>query len=46
MKTSSSLAVLAAFALLITAPGLAQDERTATPSKGLLWGSKMTVENV
>jgi hypothetical protein len=45
MKTLSSLAVLATFALLVTAPGHAQEERAATPSKGLLWGSKMTVES-
>ena len=37
--------VLAVVALLLAAPSQAQTgERTATPSKGLLWGSKMTVE--
>jgi|HubBroStandDraft_6_1064221.scaffolds.fasta_scaffold394335_1 hypothetical protein len=38
--------VLAVVALLLAAPSQAQTgERTATPSKGLLWGSKMTIEN-
>jgi hypothetical protein len=36
-------------ALLVAVPCLAQDEaskeRTAMPSKGLLWGSKMTIES-
>lgn len=49
--TASSLscsAGLAAAALLLALPCLAQgdaESRTATPSKGLLWGSKMTVES-
>ena len=43
MKVSSSLAVL--LTLLCTIPGHAEDQRTAAPSKGLLWGSKMTLEN-
>lgn len=38
--------VLAVVALLLAAPSQAQTgERTAMPSKGLLWGSKMTIEN-
>ena len=38
--------VLAVVALLLAAPSQAQTgERTAIPSKGLLWGSKMTIEN-
>jgi len=38
--------VLAVVAVLLAAPSQAQTgERTATPSKGLLWGSKMTIEN-
>jgi hypothetical protein len=37
--------VLAVVALLLAAPSQAQTgQRTATPSTGLLWGSKMTVE--
>jgi hypothetical protein len=37
--------ILAVVALLLAAPSQAQTgERTATPSKGLLWGSKMTIE--
>jgi hypothetical protein len=37
--------VLAVVALLLATPSLAQTgQRTATPSTGLLWGSKMTVE--
>ena len=37
--------VLAVIALLLAAPSQAQTgQRTATPSTGLLWGSKMTVE--
>src|SRR5260370_36742910 len=36
---------LAVIALLLAAPSQAQTgQRTATPSTGLLWGSKMTVE--
>jgi hypothetical protein len=41
-------ALFAAAALLVAAPCVAQtdmSQRTATPSKGLLWGSKMTVED-
>ena len=42
-------AVFAAVALFVAAPCHAQtdmrDQRTATPSKDLLWGSKMTIEN-
>jgi hypothetical protein len=42
------LGVLGVLAFLVAAPCYAQkditQERTATPSKGLLWGSKMTVE--
>jgi hypothetical protein len=38
--------VLFLAALLFAAPSEAQiEERTAMPSKGLLWGSKMTLEN-
>jgi hypothetical protein len=40
--------VVAVFALLLAAPSQAQTqtgERTATPSTGLLWGSKLTIEN-
>lgn len=38
--------VLAVVAVLFAVPSQAQtDQRTATPSTGLLWGSKMTVEN-
>jgi hypothetical protein len=38
--------VLAVVALLLAAPSQAQTgQRTAVPSTGLLWGSKMTVEN-
>jgi hypothetical protein len=38
--------VLAVLALFLAAPSHAQTaERTAMPTKGLLWGSKMTVEN-
>ena len=38
--------VLVVLALFLAAPSLAQTaERTAIPSKGLLWGSKMTIEN-
>ena len=38
--------VLTVVALLLAAPSQAQTgERTAIPSKGLLWGSKMTIEN-
>lgn len=38
--------VLVLAALLLTAPSQAQTgERTAMPSKGLLWGSKMTIED-
>src|SRR5260370_14530861 len=41
--------LLVPVALLVAAPCQAQqapaNERTATPSKGLLWGSKMTVED-
>ena len=38
--------ILAIAAVVLAAPAQAQTpERTATPSKGLLWGSKMTVEN-
>ena len=40
---------LASIALLVAAPSYAQtdssQQRTAMPSAGLLWGSKMTVEN-
>ncbi|MFO1080141.1 MAG: hypothetical protein U1E23_05860 [Reyranellaceae bacterium] len=41
-----SRGLLAAAALLASGACFAQgaDDRTATPSKGLLWGSKMTVE--
>ena len=45
MKISSLPALLGALAVLAAASGHAQDERTATPTKGLLWGSKMTVES-
>jgi hypothetical protein len=42
-------AIFTAFAILAAAPCHAQkdtsNEHTATPSKGLLWGSKMTVES-
>ena len=38
-------AALSAALLVFVAPAHAQtDERTAVPTKGLLWGSKMTVE--
>jgi hypothetical protein len=38
--------VLAVLALFLAAPSQAQTaERTAMPTKGLLWGSKMTVED-
>jgi hypothetical protein len=38
--------VVAVLALLLAAPSQAQTgERTAMPSTGLLWGSKMTIEN-
>jgi hypothetical protein len=39
--------VVAAVGLLATVPCDAQtdNQRTAMPSKGLLWGSKMTIEN-
>lgn len=43
--TKSIVAALAAALLVFAATAHAQtDERTATPTKGLLWGSKMTVE--
>jgi hypothetical protein len=43
---SMSPPVLFLAALLLAAPLEAQpEERTAMPSKGLLWGSKMTLEN-
>jgi hypothetical protein len=46
MAMSMLRPVLAVIALLLAAPSQAQTgERTATPSKGLLWGSKMTIEN-
>jgi hypothetical protein len=46
MEMSMVRPVLVVVALLLAAPSLAQTaERTAIPSKGLLWGSKMTVEN-
>jgi hypothetical protein len=45
MAMSMLRPVLAIVALLLAAPSQAQTgERTATPSKGLLWGSKMTIE--
>jgi hypothetical protein len=46
MKTSVLSVALVGFALLFAAAASrAQDQRTATPTKGLLWGSKMTVES-
>lgn len=45
MARAMPLAMACAVALLAAA-GLAQEQpRSATPSKGLLWGSKMTLEN-
>jgi hypothetical protein len=48
MGVSILRAVLAAVVFVVTAPCYAQtdmwDQRTAMPSTGLLWGSKMTVE--
>jgi hypothetical protein len=45
MKVMSSLVALVGVALLGVTPTHAQEQRTETPTKGLLWGSKMTVEN-
>ena len=43
---SMSRPVLAVVVLLLALPSQAQtDQRMAMPSKGLLWGSKMTIEN-
>ncbi|MBV8190948.1 MAG: hypothetical protein JOY64_22425 [Alphaproteobacteria bacterium] len=44
MRPSRSVAALCGLILFASASTQAQDQRTATPSKGLLWGSKMTVE--
>lgn len=45
MRTSRSVAALCGLILSVSVVANAQDERTGTPSKGLLLGSKMTVEN-
>jgi hypothetical protein len=46
MMSSMLRPVLAAIALFVAAPSQAQtEERTAMPTKGLLWGSKMTIED-
>jgi hypothetical protein len=49
MEVQILRAVFAAVAVLVVAPCYAQkdasQDRTAMPSKGLLWGSKMTIES-